>query len=143
MSKAMPLRTRLLRHAEVDAATGCWLWTAWTDRDGYGRITVGIPRSAHRVAWEEFRGPIPAGLHIDHLCRNRRCINPDHMEPVTPRENTLRGTSIAVVNKVKTHCKSGHVYDEANTYRWRNRRHCRSCNRAAHERRAQRKALAS
>lgn len=79
---------------------------------------------AHRVAYETWVGPIPDGLTIDHLCRNRLCIEPTHLEPVTNRENIQRGG-----NSLKTHCPQGHPYDEVNTASRNNRRYCRTCER--------------
>lgn len=78
----------------VDEDTGCWNWGLQVDRDGYGRARRAgetSPTAAHRVVYEEIRGPIPSGLDLDHLCRNRRCVNPDHLEPVTRTENYRRG----------------------------------------------------
>lgn len=120
--------------AKVDksaGANGCWNWTA-AIVNGYGKFWLGEKfRAAHRLAYEAMRGPIPAGLDIDHLCRNRACVNPAHMEPVTRRVNTLRGVSSAAVNAAKTHCDSGHPFDDKNTYRPPGRpvRGCRACNR--------------
>lgn len=75
----------------VDPLVGCWVWTAASNGRGYGRIWVdGRPHPAHRVAYEIHVGPIPAGMEIDHLCRNRGCVNPAHLEPVTRRENLRR-----------------------------------------------------
>lgn len=85
---------------------------------------------AHRYAYEHFIGPIPEGLQVDHLCRVRNCVNPDHLEAVTCRENVLRGDGVAAANARATHCPQGHAYDEANTYTWTNGgRHCRACAR--------------
>lgn len=84
--------TRLLDKVEIDPVAGCWLWTAAKNNGGYGMFTftTGWRRSAHRVSYETFVGPIPDGLQLDHLCRVRHCVNPDHLEPVTAAENTRR-----------------------------------------------------
>ncbi len=109
----------------------CWNWIATTSSNGYGRFRVnGSYVQAHRWAYENQVGPIPAGLQIDHLCRTRSCINPKHMEPVTPQVNTLRGIRSRVR---KTHCKRGHEFTENNTYNRPDRpgRRCLKCHRRA------------
>ncbi len=79
---------------DVDAATGCWNWKHSLQASGYGQINIGgKPVTAHRAVYEKYRGEIPHGLHIDHLCRNRKCVNPEHLEPVTQRENLRRGAT--------------------------------------------------
>jgi len=108
--------------------TGCWLWSGSTTPGGYGRIVAGgRKRYAHRVSYELAYGPIQEGLQIDHLCRVTICINPEHMEAVTNRENVLRGNTFAAHNVAKTHCPLGHAYDEANTTRDNGKRKCRTC----------------
>lgn len=116
---------------KVDFTGPCWEWTAYR-LQGYGRFGVGGRGGrivyAHRWAWEHLVGPIPDGSIIDHLCRNRACVNPDHLEPVTSRVNSLRGYSHAALNARKTHCPQGHPYSEENTYRMANgNRICRTC----------------
>jgi hypothetical protein len=118
----------------IDPETGCWIWQRATSADGYGRVSVGgkvIP--AHRRAYELLVGPIPKGLTIDHLCRNRPCVNPDHLEPVTNRENILRGNTLPAANAAKTHCKYGHPFSPENTWHDLKRgwRKCRTCMRAS------------
>lgn len=110
----------------------CWEWQAARNAGGYGTFGMGGRNwLAHRAAYELFVGPIPAGLTLDHLCRFRACVNPAHLEPVTGRENTLRGNTRAAEQLARMHCPQGHPYDKGNTYTDRaRRRHCRSCQRA-------------
>ena len=110
----------------------CWQWTGHLSVKGYGLIRVPgrKKRPIHRVAWEWVHGPIPPGLMIDHLCRNRGCVNTKHLRVVTPRVNTLENSvSFAAVNAQKTHCDHGHPFNRTNTY-WRPKgkgRDCRVC----------------
>lgn len=97
-------------------ANGCWLWLGALTDEGYGVMRGCGQTRAHRVTYVLFVGDVPKGLHLDHLCRVRRCVNPDHLEPVTPLENQRRSPiSMATVNSSKTHCKHGHEFNEANT----------------------------
>lgn len=131
MRKRQDLRTRLMKH--VNVTDECWEWTGHRSRTGYGAIAM--PRregktniaKAHRVSYELFVGPIPDGLVIDHLCRNRACVRPDHMEPVTAGVNALRGDTVTAANSAKTHCERGHPFDDANTIRIGRTRRCRTC----------------
>lgn len=100
--------------------TGCWLWTGGVSAKNYGQISSSRIKSAgtriaHRFAYELLVGPIPEGLTLDHLCRVRICVNPDHLEPVSSRENTLRGLAPAAENLRKAACIHGHEFTPENT----------------------------
>jgi hypothetical protein len=129
---------------EYDPNGGCWLWSGSLYKDGYGRVTLpGSPRHirAHRAVYEAHHGPIQAGLVLDHLCRVRCCVNPAHLEPVTVRENTLRGVGPASRRAKVTHCPAGHPYSDGNVYAPRANgtgRACRICTR--HRQAARRRA---
>jgi len=110
--------------ARVDRQeAGCWNWTGALNSAGYGHVgRDGGVRRTHRVAYELLVGPIPEGLHLDHLCRNRACCNPEHLEPVTNAENIRRAAA------AKTHCKNGHPYTAENVYvRPTGSRYCTPC----------------
>jgi hypothetical protein len=117
--------------ARIVVGDDCWEWAGAHNRDGYGTAYKdGRPQGAHRVIYELLVGPIPDGLQIDHLCRNRGCVNPAHMEPVTKKVNLLRGEGVGARFARKTHCANGHPFDAENTritpagYRV-----CRTCHR--------------
>ncbi len=114
----------------------CWLWLAGRISGGYSKFVIDQRQVlGHRVVYEDAVGPIPDGFHVDHLCRIRHCVNPDHLEPVTPYENFIRGQSPVRRNIDKTHCKQGHPYNEENTYYGPDGRKCRPCERAGKARR--------
>ncbi len=107
--KPLDLRARLFKYTSI--TPGCWLWVGFRNPLGYGHISINKrPHQAHRVMYELFKGPIPDGLTLDHLCRNPSCVNPDHLDPVTMRENTLRGIGPSAMNAVKMLCKRGHPF---------------------------------
>ena len=118
-------------------AEGCMLWTGAVSAQGYGRFC----RSwAHRLVYEAVVGPVPEGLQLDHLCRNRLCVNPEHLEPVTNRVNTLRGEGPTALNAKKTHCHKGHPFAGANLIILPDgSRRCRACK---NEREVRRRAAA-
>jgi hypothetical protein len=117
---------------------GCWVWTGGTAR-GYGQYSIGRRGGrerrlyVHRVVFELYCGTIPAGMEIDHLCRNRSCCNPSHLEVVTHWENLRRTNAWQLAadrNRSRTNCPAGHAYDQENTYHYPDgRRSCRRCNR--------------
>lgn len=135
-------RARFDAKVSVDE-NGCWLWTATLFlKTGYANFWCdGKSNLAHRVSYRWFVGPIPAGYQIDHLCKVRHCVNPAHLEAVTPVVNNIRSQSPSAVHGRKTHCIHGHEFTTENTYvppKRPNRRYCRTCmaNQAAARRRS-------
>lgn len=123
-----PAIERLLRRVVIDPETGCWVWHGALQPNGYGTIGRGGKTAGnsltHQVTYRHFVGPVPDGLDLDHLCRNRACCNPDHLEPVTRSENIRRGLQ-GVLRPPRTHCRNGHA-TTANR--------CPECRAAAYQR---------
>ncbi len=114
---------KLLRD-HVAITESCWIWTGALKEKGYGQVNWrGNNKRAHRLFYECFKGPIPEGMMLDHLCRVRRCVNPDHLEPVTAKTNSQRGYFA-----MKTHCPRGHEYSGENLIiSKKGHRHCKAC----------------
>lgn len=129
--------------AKVNKTETCWLWTASIQRNGYGMFSIGGKKRevAHRTAYKALIGEIPEGYQLDHLCRVRNCVNPEHLEPVTQRENIRRGDSPSAQNARKNECKHGHELTPENTYVLPadGSRHCRECMREKDRRRVPRR----
>ncbi len=120
-------RDLLMARVDTLSAVPCWLWTGPKAGKGYGMTTFGggMKVYVHRLSFELHKGPIPAGLEIDHLCFERLCVNPDHLEAVTHAENVARAI------RRRTHCPQGHSYEGAYVDTT-NTRHCRICDRDRH-----------
>ena len=117
--------------------SGCWIWLKALNQAGYGHMTVRNKQvGAHRISYMAFKGEIPHGLELDHLCRNPSCVNPDHLEPVTRKVNVRRGRAgehRAAVESAKTHCPQGHEYTPENTRVRGTSRYCKACHRISYK----------
>lgn len=139
--KSVPIRTlreRFDAYSIPEPNTGCWLWLGPSDRTThYGYIVHSqVTHLAHRLSWELRRAPIPEGMYVDHTCRVRCCVNPDHLRVVTPRVNAMENNSwYPAVNAAKTHCPKGHSLAGDNLWTYqrdgRPRRGCRTCRLAS------------
>lgn len=127
MGRRKSLEETILDNSSPEPMSGCWLWLGTIDTDGYARMRNRRVRDrlAHRISYETFIGPIPGNLPLDHLCRTRCCVNPQHLEPVPPKINSNRGRN---ANREMTACHNGHPFDEKNTWIRKNgKRVCRAC----------------
>ena len=117
--------------------SGCWEWTGAQLASGYGSVRFdGRVQVVHRVMWEQVKGPVPAGLQLDHLCRNRTCCNPAHLEAVTQRTNLLRGVSLPAQNARRDKCLNGHEFDiRRKGNGWRECSICKKARRRAYRER--------
>lgn len=147
MKSRLTVAEKVAARFVVDATSGCWRWTGSLNDSGYGLVyNEGRQRRAHRVTYELYRGAVPEGLWLDHQCHNRdkscvggrkcphrRCVNPDHLEPATNRENAVRGRaadSVRARNAERTHCKNGHELTPDNVHvNAKGHRGCRACHR--------------
>ncbi len=126
------LPPRFAKKLKVNQESGCWDWQAGVDGGGYGMYQERSRKStrAHRYSFSFLVSPIPDSMVLDHLCRNRSCVNPDHLEVVTIKENVMRGEGACAENARKTHCVNGHSLSGENIYKNQgNRRVCKVCAR--------------
>jgi len=127
------VKSAIFNKSMPEPNTGCWIWMGDSVKGGYGRFHLSERNKSrkwlsHRISYKVFKGEIPDGHTIDHLCKNTHCCNPSHLEAVTMKENTYRGNSFSRINKDKTHCKNGHQFTVDNTYRYNDgRRDCLTC----------------
>lgn len=124
-------KQKLLRYLidRVEVVNDCWEWQGYLVKGyAYTRSPFDMKSTRmHRLTYEVFKKPIDEQMVLDHLCRDRKCLNPDHLEEVTLVENVMRGESQHAKNARKTHCKHGHSFSEENTYRYQGKRMCRAC----------------
>lgn len=144
------VQQRFSKRYVVDSVTGCWNWTAGKKQRGYGSIWIpegqaggkkGKCVQAHILSYVWKYGPVPKGLELDHTCRNRSCVNPDHLEAVTHKVNCLRGESPMAINARKTTCPKGHPYSGAYKRKKCINRYCLTCERARKRNRKQKRKV--
>ena len=127
---------RIHKRSIINPNTGCWDWQGYLTPRGYGLFSLGNKTTqVHRASYEAIVGLIPTGLTIDHLCHNKGCVNPNHMEPVTAKVNVLRGDTITGNNARKVVCIRGHPLSGTNLRIYRGLRVCRACKRLASQER--------
>jgi len=121
--------------AKIEKTESCWLWNGSIMPSGYGQFKLVRTESgyAHRASYEHFVGPIPKELQIDHICKIRNCVNPEHLRVVTPQENCE--------DHIVSVCRNGHDYTPENTYRHRGKKYCRKCQRLSSKFRRQRRTI--
>ena len=108
--------------------SGCWEWSGCLDHHGYSHFNdKSSGYKGHRFIYSYFFGDIKSNLVLDHLCKNTKCCNPNHLEQVTQRENILRGSSLFAMKAKQTHCKRGHEFNNTNTYYRKDRPNTRTC----------------
>lgn len=117
--------------SKVEKTESCWLWLGYKINSGYGKFVYkGENMLSHRLSYQLHKGKIPQGLEIDHLCRVKHCVNPDHLEAVTRKENQIRGMGFISIESKKTHCPQGHPYSGDNLFiDYKGGRRCRKCSR--------------